>query len=137
MKKFIHFLLVVLLLTPLTFCAVTDDDTSPLAHRLSSTYTVFVTLEPKPERKEELMQMLLRIQHKSLVEEPQWCTGFKIFLLSDNRIFLVENWTSKEALENHREQDYMKEVFKEVPALLVGGINLFDGVEVLSALGES
>ncbi len=131
MKKIIYHLFLILSLSPLTFGAIEDQEAQLKSHTLSSTLTVFVTMDPKPDRKEELMQLLLSVQQKSLAET-EWCTGFRIFSLPDNKIHIVEDWANKEALDAHIQQPYIQDALPRLSELLVEDRTKFFGYEVIT-----
>lgn len=82
------------------------------------------TIEIKPDKREEAVQVALRMSQATQAEEG--CIHYQFYGdLSDPNTFLVfEEWETAEALEAHFETEHMKEFRQQLPGLVAGGRNI-------------
>ncbi len=79
-----------------------------------------ITEKIKPDRRDEAVQVALRMIEETHKEEGCLAYTFNFPIDDPNTFFIYEEWTSEEALNEHIRSEHMKEFQRQMPAMLVG-----------------
>lgn len=79
-----------------------------------------VTLPIKPERRDEAVEIALKMTEETHKEEGVIAYTFHSPLSDPNTFFVYEEWASQEALDGHNNSAHMK-VFQEGIGQVLGG----------------
>jgi quinol monooxygenase YgiN len=85
----------------------------------ASTVSLLPVFVAKPERRAELLEQLITLEHASRADAG--CIAYRVFEDTDraNRFMLVEEWTDQAALDAHNAQPHVARFLAAAPELLV------------------
>jgi quinol monooxygenase YgiN len=85
----------------------------------ASTVSLLPVFVAKPERRSELLEHLVALEHASRADAG--CLAYRVFRDTDrpDRFVLIEEWTDRAALEAHNAQPHVAHFIAATPDLLV------------------
>lgn len=141
MKKIFAVILFLGMWAPCAIEAASSDitgveDGTTLGTRLSPQKTVMVVLTAKPDKRDAMLALLQFAQEKHRATPS--CVAFHVSQIIDNpyQFLVYEVWASHEAHQERLLHPDVKEILRQLPALLSGERQKFFGNEIFFGPGS-